>query len=491
MSLFAISEGKDVWGQTAEGERIFTLEEVVNLAQLESPEARSARHTFRSAYWNYRYYRANYLPSLTLTSSPTLDRAINKVTQNDGTVRFVEQNLLNTDLTLKINQNIALTGGSFFIESSLRRLDQLDSHDFSWNSAPINIGINQSIFGYNALKWNRRIEPIRYREAKQSYIETLELVAEQAVNRFFYLAKAQSNYEMACNNYAHADTLARFGKGRYEIGRISENEMLQLELNRLTEETNRMNARIEMDNCMENLRSYLGLMTNEPLRVVVAEKLPSFDVDVQQALAQASLNHPDMQYFTRRQLEARSAVSQAKASAGLKADLYMRFGLTQTADRIGDTFRRPLNQQYVSVGISLPILDWGRGKGQVRVARSNQKLVETQIEQNRADFDMNVRKIVNQFNLQLRRVELANQADAMALRRNEVARGLYLLGKSTILDLNAAVTAKDNARNYYLSALHTYWSLYYSLRSLTLFDFEKGLPLTADYDELIDLHMSK
>lgn len=35
--------------------------------------------------------------------------------------------------------------------------------------------------------------------------------------------------------------------------------MLQLELNRLTEETNRMNARIEMDNCMQELRSYLGI----------------------------------------------------------------------------------------------------------------------------------------------------------------------------------------------------------------------------------------
>lgn len=473
-------------GQPVPPARVLTLSEAVRLARLDSPDARSARHAFRSAYWNYRYHRANYLPSLTLTSSPTLDRAINKVTQNDGSVQFLEQNLLNTDLTLKINQNVALTGGAVFVESSLRRLDRLDRGEASWNADPVSIGISQSVFGYNALKWDRRIEPVRYREARQTYLETLELVAERAVERFFALAMAQSNYEMALRNYAHADSLARFGKGRYEIGRISENEMLQLELNRLSEETNRMNARIEMENSMESLRSYLGLLTDEPLRVRVAARLPAFTVDVGRALAQAALNHPDMLYFTRRRLEARSEVAQAKASAGLKADLYMRFGLTQTADRLGEAFRRPLNRQYVSVGINLPILDWGRGKGRVRVARSNRELVETQIGQSRADFDMNVRKIVGRFNLQLRRVRLAARADTMALRRSEVARGLYLSGKGSLLDLNAAVTAKNDARGDYLRSLHTYWSLYYSLRSLTLFDFESSRPIEADFEALTD-----
>ena len=73
-----------------------SLEQVVKIARLESPDARTARHSFRSAYWNYKYYRANYLPSLSLSSDPNLNRAINKITMGDGSVKFVEQNLLNT-----------------------------------------------------------------------------------------------------------------------------------------------------------------------------------------------------------------------------------------------------------------------------------------------------------------------------------------------------------------------------------------------------------
>ena len=60
-----------------------SLDETVKLAKLQSPDAQTARHSFRSAYWNYKYYRANYLPALSLTSDPNLNRAINKVTLGD------------------------------------------------------------------------------------------------------------------------------------------------------------------------------------------------------------------------------------------------------------------------------------------------------------------------------------------------------------------------------------------------------------------------
>ena len=251
-----------------------TLEETIEQARQQSPDAQNARHSFRSAYWNYKYYCANYLPTLKLTSNPYLDRAINKVTQSDGNVKFIEQNLLSTDLTLSLTQNVPWTGGTFFIETAAQRLDLFSSDTYSWQTSPVNIGYSQSLFGYNSLKWDRRIEPIRYREAKKTYVETLELVAANATEKFFNLAKAQSNYEIANANYANADTLYIYAQGRYNIGTISENEMLQLELNKLTEETNCMNARIEVENCMQELRSYLGIQEDLLIKVRIDNRVP-------------------------------------------------------------------------------------------------------------------------------------------------------------------------------------------------------------------------
>ncbi len=462
-----------------------TLQQTIHHAQEKSPDAQSARHSFRSSYWNYRYYRANYLPNLTLTSNPYLDRAINKVTMGDGSVKFVEQNLLATDLTLSLTQNVPWTGGTFFVETSAQRIDLFSDDSHSYQTSPVNIGYRQSLFGYNSLKWDRRIEPVRYREARKRYVETLELVAAAATQKFFALATAQSNYEIASTNYANADTLYIYARGRYDIGTISENEMLQLEINKLTEETNRMNARIEVDNAMQALRSYLGIQQDVELKVRIEDFVPDLQIDLNEALMLAAQNSPDIENMQRRRLESESAVSQARANAGLKADIYLRFGLTQTADRWKNAWRNPMDQQYVSLSVSLPILDWGRGKGQVRVAKSNRDLVQTQVEQDKTDFDLNIRKLVKQFNLQAQRVHIAARTDTTAQRRADVARRLYLLGQSTILDLNASITEKDSARRNYVTALYDYWSLYYTLRSLTLYDFGQGRPLEEDLERLI------
>jgi len=462
-----------------------TLEKTIDIARKQSPDALVARHGFRSQYWNYCYYKANYLPSLSFTSTPDFNHSINAITLPDGTSQYVQQNQLMTDANLSLNQNIALTGGTLFLRTGIQRLDILNGKTYSYMTNPVLIGYQQSLLGYNSLKWNKKIEPVRFEEAKKTYVETMELVSANATLKFFNLAKAQTNLKIAMFNFAQADTLYNFAQGRYNIGTITENEMLQLEINRLSEESNKMNAQIDVDDCMQDLRAYLGINEAVDIAVDVEDTIPGFLVDINQALQLAFANSPETEGMKRRKLESESAVAQAKASSGLKADIYARFGLSQTGAELNSAYKNPLNQQYVQIGISFPILDWGRGKGQVRVAQSQRDMVFTREEQNRSNFEQNVQRIVKQFNLQAGKVDIAAKTDRTAEHRNEVARKLYILGKSTILDLNASISEKDSAKRNYINALYNYWSLYFTLRSLTLYDFEKKISLTEDYDSLI------
>lgn len=453
--------------------RVLTLRQVVEMAQENSPDAVAARHTFRSAYWNYRSFRANYLPSLAISSDPELTRTISKVTLPDGTDKYVRQNMLTVDGAVTLRQNVPFTGGSFFIESTVQRMKLFDSEEVSFRTSPVLVGYSQSLFGYNSLKWDRRIEPLRYREAQKTYVETLELVAADAARKFFALASAQRDYEMACFNYANADTLYQFAKGRYNIGTITENELLQLEVSQLTEATNRMDAVIEVNDCRQALCSFLGLNKDIVLEVVPEADVPDFRVDPEEAFRLFNQNSPDIEAMQRKLIESRSSIAQARSNAGLKADLYLQCGLSQTGISVREAYRTPLDQQRVSVGISLPILDWGKGRGKVEVARSREELVKIQVEQERNNLEMNVRRLVMQFNLQAQRVAIAQKTDRTAQRRYDVARRLYLLGKSSVLDLNASTTEKDRAGRNFLYALNSYWNLYYVLRSMTLYDFQE------------------
>ncbi|MCQ2974093.1 MAG: TolC family protein [Bacteroidales bacterium] len=484
ISIFSIT----VFAQNTEK---LTLSKTIGLAQEKSPHAISAKHTLRSAYWNYRYYKASYKPSLTLNTSPEFNRGIERVVQPDGTYNFVHVSELSNDISLEISQNIPFTGGNLFIKSSLLRDDQIEGEGTTaYRSQPISIGYQQNLIGYNEIKWNSKIEPLRWQEAKKQYNETMELVASQASIYYFELAAAQTDVEIAKSNLASADTLCTFAEGRYNIGTISENEMLQLKLNKLREETNLLDANITLQTVAENLRNFLDLPTNTSLRVDIS-KLPDslitsffdnkpLEISIEQALNYALKNSPELDKYYRNQLESRQNLAYCKANSGLKANLYIQFGLSQTAAELSETYHSPTDMQYASLTLSIPILDWGKGKGSKKVAQSNVDLSDINAEQGIKSFEQNVIKMVQQFNLQSKRVEVAKQVDQTAEKRYEVARQLYLLGKNTILDLNSAISEKDSARRNYISSLSTYWSLYYGLRSITGYDFANNCPINWD-----------
>ncbi|HBG56557.1 MULTISPECIES: TolC family protein [unclassified Proteiniphilum] len=460
-----------------------SLDEAVALAREQSPQAVAARHQYRASYWNWRSHKANYLPSLTFNSYSTLNRSISSVTLPDGSDSFVHRNQLLNDGALTINQNIPLLGGSIYMKTGLQRLNIFTDNTLSYKSTPVVIGYSQNLLGYNSLKWNKKIEPIRYSRAQKAYAETRELVAATAAMKFHQLALAQNSWQSAAYNYAAADTLYRYAKGRYEIGTITENEMLQLEINYLSEQSKMMNARIEMDDLILDLRSFLGITGNVEIVVEVSDQIPNFTVSVEDALMYAHKNNPDMEYYSLREMESESAVSRAKASRGLKADLYAEFGLSQTNNMLTESYRNPLDQQLVSLGIRIPILDWGVGKGQVEVAKSNLEKVKIDLEQARTDFDANVIKTVKQFNLQREKVTIAQKTAVRTIRRNNVAYRLYLLGKSSLLDLNAAIEEKDRSQQAYIRELQNYWGLYYGIRSMTGYDFETNSLIIPEEDQ--------
>lgn len=463
-----------------------SLKDVIDIALKQSPAAQSARNTFLAAYWNYRYYRANYLPSVTLTSSPYINKEMNKITQSDGTAMFIRQDQFGADLTLKVNQNISLTGGSFFLKSSLNRLDELQNKTTAYSTQPLLIGYEQSLFGYNSLKWDRKIEPIRYREAKKQYAETIELISATACNQFFSLASAQTELEMARQNFASADTLYRMAQGRYEIGTITENEMLQLEINRLNEETNVMDAEINLREAKQNIRTYLALDESIDFNLLIPDSVPEFEVPLSTAMELAINNSPDPEYYKRIVKESESNLAYAKANARMKADLYVQFGLSQTGADIGQSFKNLMHQEYASVSLSLPILDWGRGRGKVKVAKSQLALTQTVAEQGMNDFNQNVEKLVLQFNRQARKVNIASLTDRRASQRHSVAMKLFVMGRIGILDLMTAVSERNNAKRGFINAMRTYWSLYYTLRSMTAYDFEHNTEIANE-----ELLMSK
>jgi len=466
-----------------------TLQEVLELAQDQSPDAILAKHRFRGNYWQYRTFKAKYRPSLNLSATlPEYNRIFEKEFDFDTQQEYyVEKNTNNSQLQLSLSQNVGLTGGRIFMRSDLRRFDIFGGDGSTqYITTPVSIGFSQPINGYNSLRWEKEIEPIRYEEAKKNYIDAVEVVNIKGVGLFFDLALDQLNNEISGINYSNADTLFRIAQGRYNIGTIAEDALLQMELALLNAGTAVNQAGINLQVSEFRLRSFLGFNENVKLELIIPAQIPELEIELNKAIEQARENNPELLNLERQLLQAAQNVAEARSEKGLNANLFALYGLTQRAEDISGAYKDPLSQQRVSVGIELPIVDWGLGKGAYKMAQSQEEVIRTQVRQAQIDFEQNIFLNVNQFNMQDDQLLIAAKADTIAQKRYDVTKQRFLIGKIDVLDLNIADSEKDVAKRGYIAALRNYWTAYYYVRRLTLFDFDRDQSLEADFEKLVE-----
>lgn len=468
----------------------YTLNDVVEIAQKQSPDALKAKHSFRHSYWSYRFFKATYLPNLELDATmPNVNRSIIPVSAQDGSTNYTPQSLTSYEVNLSLNQKIGFTGGEVFLSTGLSRMDNFstDTTTTQYLANMVNIGIRQPIFNYNPYKWLKKIEPMKYEAAKRVVVEENEKIASTAVNYFFSLLIAQLERKIAYKNQANYDTLYKIALGRYTLGKIAENELLQLELNFLKATSEVENSELNYENRFFVFKSYLRLQDSLNVELVPPIITPDYAISPAKAIDEAKNNSSEGLDFKRRLLEAESEVNRARTEGRFDAELYAVLGLTQTADALSGAYINPLDEERVVLGISVPILDWGKAKGTIKMAESNQDLEITAVEQDIIDFNQNVFINVMEYNMQKNQMLIAAKSDTVAQKRYEVTQKRYMIGKiNDVLELQMAQVDTDNSKVGYYRALMNYWRSYYEIRRLTLYDFQRSRPITYNIDELIE-----
>ena len=465
-----------------------TLDEVVRLASEQSPNALMAKHRFRASYWQYRTFVADYRPILSLSGNlPDYSTAYSRVWNSvEQQWEYASTNVLQTSGSLSLAQNIGLTGGSISLFSDLTYEKNFETDGERYITSPLNVRLTQPLFRYNELRWQKKIEPLKYEEARKTYLRDIENVHMMAVQYFFNLAQAQINKEIAETNMQNADTLYQIAKGRYNLGTIAEDELLQMELSYLNAGTAINESEMNLRDRELKLRSFLGFNQTVRLELLIPSEIPDLQVEVNEVLKLAEQNNPELIALERQLVEAQSSVAQARAEKGLNANLTASYGLRDQDPLLNMAYDKPNQQQTIRVGFSLPILDWGQGRGRYKMAKSSEELTRVQVEQSRNDFEQTLLLDVQQFNIQDDQVKIAAKSDTVAAKMFEVTKQRFLIGKIDVLELNNADTKKDQNKRNYIQALNNYWTYFYNMRALTLFDFINRKPLETDYEKLVE-----
>ena len=467
-----------------------TLEETIRLAHEQSIDAMVVRNTFLGNYWSYRSHRAELLPSLNFSAGIVGFERSQRPLQDAGTgeIYYRPNYNMNNTGTVSIDQSIAATGGTLSLSSSLNRLDQYSpQRAITYYSQPVTLSYIQPLFSYNRLKWDKKIEPEKYELAKKEYLESMEDISIKAVRYFYDLALAKLNYDIAVGNYDNMKTMHGIAKRRHEQTlSVTRSELLQMELRLVNDSLSMSTRRTSYNAQLREFRSFLGYNDRADIRLELPGQVPEINVDVDFVLGKALDNgtFSISQYIS--QLESERNVAQAKANRGISISVNTQFGLSNNADRLPASYSNLLDREVFGISLRVPIMDWGLGRGRVKMAQAQQEVAMNRMAQAMTDFEQSVYQDVMQFNAQRDKLLMSERANHIAGERYELAMKDFTDGAISVTDLNTAQAEKDQANMNYVNEMSNFWLYYFNLRKMTLYDFMSKTDIYAEYDKLVD-----
>ena len=462
-----------------------TLKQTIALAADSSLESFRSKNMYLAGYWQNRTYKANRLPSLTMNLSPAeYYRDITKrYNSTENIDEYRKQQYYAATANLSIKQNFDLLGGTFFLDSDVGYMKNFgDNKNNQFTSVPLRVGYSQSLLGYNAFKWEQKIEPLKYEKAKKELIYNLEYVSELATRYFFSLAMAQAEFDLAIDNVASTDTLYRAGMERHKIAAISQADLLTLKLDGINARNTLKNADIDLKRAMFSLASYLNFDKNTQIELVIPGKPREMRIPEEEALVLARTNNPQFLGLRQEILEAEQQVDKTLKESRFNAKINASVGLNQVANNFKDAYRDPMQQEIVSLSVAIPIVDWGVRKGKHNMAKNNLNVARISAQQKGLTVEEDVIMTVGDFNVQQDMIGSAEEAFDLSILAYNSTKQRFMIGKADINSLTLSLNRQQDAQRNYIIALQNYWLSYYKIRKLTLHDFETGIGLSDMFD---------
>ena len=465
-----------------------TLEEAIKIAHARSPQAQMVQLSFMSQYWSFRSYKAQLLPSLNLSGNlGNYNRSLVDVRDPEtGRISYVANNTLSNDLSVYINQKIALTGGNVSLNTSLARLDQFSYDTKTYNSNPVTINYTQPLRSFNTLKWQKKTEPLQYEKAKKQYLESLEGITLQTTSYFFSVLSAQTSYRKSEENLRDTRGMYKIAQQRHDIGTVTKSELLQLELSMMNAELTVSNSKVDLEVALFNFKSYLGVAESTFFELQPPMNVPEVFMEYDFVLNKALQNSSHNVSLKIKELNSRKSVAQAKADRGIQVELRANLGFSQTGDDLQGVYSRLKDREVVGLSLSMPIYDWGMSRGRVKMAEAEARLAWTELEQEETKFQQDIRIKVMQFNNQARQCNISAKALQVAEERYDITKKRFQNGGITVTDLNTAQKELDSASEQYINQLRTFWNAYFELRKLSLYDFISKRDISAEFDKIVE-----
>lgn len=470
---------------TSQGQIPLTIDKAMEIAQENSP-------ALRRSYMNLERYKQNLLAQkASLKSRFSLD--LNPVDYNKSrsfdnfNSQWYTNETFNTSGTFRVEQPILWTDGTISLinkfgwqdNQSVRGDGDITNRAFSNN---LYLQLTQPIFTYNKRKMELKQIEYDYENANISYALQRLNTEKSITDQFYAVYMAQDKLEISREELVNAQQSYDIIKNKVEADLAAKDELFQAELNLATARSSVDESQVSLENAKDKLKQTLGMELDENVIVFAEVEIKPIQVDLEQAIAHGLGSRLEL-----RQREIESKVLEfdmikTKALNEFKGDVSLSFGLMGDNQHLNKMFNNATQNPRVAISFSVPIFDWGEKKARIKAQQIAQKINELEYHDEKVDIELNIRQTWRSLENLRTQIEIAAQNVQNAQLTYDLNQTRYREGDITGMEMNQFQTQLSSKKITYAQALINYRIELLNLKILSLYDFDKNVPIVPMKD---------
>ncbi len=459
---------------SAQQNNILLLEDILKYDYLKSSDAKKSKLQYEQVELNIENFTLSKLPTIGVDLKP-MEFSQSIVSLQDpesGNFNYINSFVNRSNIGLTVVQPINLTGGNLEVNSSLNMMNEFSLNRNTFSTTPISISYYQPMVG-GRKKYIFERDIMQYTQKKMTsdFISSHYTIQHRCVELYMAVLSADIALENSRLNFVIADTVHQFSEMKYSVREITELEFIQSEIQLEQSNSKVINNEIQRDKAMRELLVYLN-MDDKHYSVITPKINFASHIDIDQAISDVTAHNSKFIEIEKLRIEADRDLYNAKSQTTFNGDLRLSYGLNQYGNQLISAYQNPSAQQMISIGMRIPLIDWGVKKNNYKLAKLRYESTIIDISDREIDIYKNLQITVDAYNYSTKMLGIAERQFDLSRRQYQLVVDNFKSSLSSFFELATARTQLLDSEEAYLNELSQTWINYYKVRAITLSDYE-------------------
>jgi outer membrane protein len=361
---------------------------------------------------------------------------------------------------------LPFTGGAINISSSLNNARDFNNKTSNFSSNWANISYQQTINGFNSFRWNKKLNVLQKSKDSIAFLkEKKEMIYE--------VSKMYTEIQpLSLKSHLYKMDIDKTQKILFEFEqKLKYGKVLKIDIEQLKITLERLQSQLEINelhyaSSLKSLKNTINMNNQKDINLKPIEEI-DFEIN-KELLVEAIKNNGFDVEKTIRLLESESSIDKAKKEGAIAVSLQLGMGLNSSANTISNLYETPAQSQFVTVGTKILILDWGKSKKNIAIAKLDKATIEYEIQDNEKKMEQQVDDLL-QYHLTLK-AQLKSLKQQLKLNNTitEMFDELMKYGRKTISEYNTQLVESFNTVIEYQKTVNNLYLLKLKIDEITL-----------------------